>query len=138
MAAPPNVRAELYLDAHRTPVQGVFGWKQGTGTHATDKCLLGNFTGTTAKDVTGLTPGGLYQFEFMDDANLLTGTTDKWYFYKPGSPTDTTSATTGNSFPWDTDNGYPLRVRLKADQDRVSFVAANTTKTVRVYGIQLE
>jgi hypothetical protein len=40
--------------------------------------------------------------------------------------------------PWDTTNGFPLRVRLGADQNTISFVAANTAKTVRVYAIQLE
>jgi hypothetical protein len=137
MASTPTPRTELYLDAHRNPVQNVFGWHEGTGTHATNKCLLGTFTGTTPLNVTGLTKGGLYEFEFMDAADLLGGSTDKWYFYKPGG-TAAAPAASGTSMPWDTTNGFPLRVRLGADQDTISFVAANTAKTVRVYAIQLE
>lgn len=139
MAATPTPRTELYLDAHRTPVQGVFGWHEGTGTHGTNKCLLGTFTGTTPLNATGLTKGGLYEFEFMDQADLLAGTTDKWYFYKPGGTTASPAAS-GTSMPWDTTNGFPLRVRLAADQDTISFVAggAGTAKTIRVYAIQLE
>lgn len=137
MASQPNPRTELYVDYHKNPVQGVFGHHEGVGTDATNKCLLGTFTGTTPLNVTGLIKGGLYEFEFMDASDLLAGTTDKWYFYKPGG-TATAPAATGTSMPFDTAEGQPLQVRLKADQDTISFVAANTAKTVRVYGRLLE
>lgn len=133
MAATPNPRTELYTDAHHHPVQDFFGHFEGTGTDATNKCLLGTLTGTTALNVASLVAGGLYEFMAMDAAGLIAGAPDHLW-YRPGG-TAAAPADPGTSMPWRcfTDD-KPLRVRLLAAQTTISFVAANTVKTIRIYG----
>jgi hypothetical protein len=133
MASTPNPRTELYIDAHRNPVQDFFGHKEGTGTDATNECLFGTLTGTTPKHISGLVPGGLYEFMAMDEADLLDGAPDHLW-YRPGGSASALPDP-GTSMPWRcfTDD-KPLRVRLLANQTTISFVAANTAKTIRIYG----
>ena len=132
----PNRKTKLY-NAAEGNVQGIFGHTEGYGTDPTNKCLLGTLTGTTPLNVTGLKESALYEFMAMDQGDLIDGAPDHLWF-KPGG-TAASPADPGTSMPWRcfTDD-QPLQVKLPLGVTTISFVAANTGKTIRVYGRFLE